>query len=60
MGESPPVASATGAAVGERFIGTGTAGRGDVLANTSTIPALGYIVTEAAANQADVYILKQF
>lgn len=51
---------ATGAAVGERFIGTSTAGRGDVLANTSTIPALGYVVTEAAANQADVYIIKQF
>jgi hypothetical protein len=51
---------ATGAAVGERFIGTSTAGRGDVLANTSTIPALGYIVTEAALNVADVIVLKQF
>jgi hypothetical protein len=51
---------ATGAAIGERFIGTSTAGRGDVLANTSTIPALGYVVTTASANAADVIVLKQF
>lgn len=51
---------ATGAAVGERFVGTSTAGRGDVLANTSTIPALGYVVTTASGNQADVIVLKQF
>ena len=51
---------ATGAGVGERFIGTSTAGRGDVLANTSTIPALGYVVTLAADNTADVIVLKQF
>jgi len=51
---------ATGAAIGERFIGTSTAGRGDVLANTSTIPALGYVVTLAAGNLADVIVLKQF
>ena len=51
---------ATGAAVGERFVGTGTAGRGDVLANSSTIPALGYVLTTAADNLADVFVLKQF
>ena len=51
---------ATGAAVGERFVGTSTAGRGDVLANSSTLPALGYVVTTASANAADVIVLKQF
>ena len=51
---------ATGAAIGERFVGTATAGRGDVLANTSTLPALGYVVTTASANAADVVIIKQF
>ena len=51
---------ATGAAVGERFVGTATAGRGDVLAASSTIPALGYVITTAAGNKADVFIIKQF
>ena len=51
---------ATGAAIGERFVGTSTAGRGDVLANSSTLPALGYVVTTASANAADVIVLKQF
>mgnify|MGYP003131873259 CR=1 FL=1 len=51
---------ATGAAVGERIVGTATAGRGDVLANSSTLPALAYVITEAAANVADVMVIKQF
>jgi hypothetical protein len=51
---------ATGAGVGERFVGTSTAGRGDVLVASSTIPALGYVITLAADNTADVYIIKQF
>jgi len=51
---------ATGAAVGERFVGTATAGRGDVLVNSSTLPALGYVVTTASANAADVIVIKQF
>jgi hypothetical protein len=41
-------------------MGTGTAGRGDVLTNSSTLPALAYVVTEAAGNSADVIVIKQF
>ena len=51
---------ATGAAIGERIVGTSTAGRGDVLANSSTLPALAYVVTTASGNQADVIVIKQF
>ena len=51
---------ATGAAIGERIVGTATAGRGDVLANSSTLPALAYVVTTASANAADVIVIKQF
>jgi len=51
---------ATGAAIGERIVGTSTAGRGDVLANSSTLPALAYVVTTASANAADVIVIKQF
>ena len=51
---------ATGAAIGERIVGTATAGRGDVLVNSSTLPALGYVVTTASANAADVIVIKQF
>ena len=51
---------ATGAAIGERVMGTATAGRGDVLVNSSTLPALAYVVTTASANAADVIVIKQF
>lgn len=51
---------ATGAAIGERIVGTATAGRGDVLANSSTLPPLAYVVTTASANAADVIVIKQF
>jgi hypothetical protein len=50
---------ATGVGQGERFVGSGTAGRGELLANSSTLPALGYVVTTAAANVAPVIVIKQ-
>ena len=49
----------TGVGQGERFIGGSTAGRGILLANSSTIPALGYVVSTAADNTAPVIVLKQ-
>lgn len=51
---------ATGAAIGERIVGTATAGRCDVLTAGSTLPALAYVVTTASANAADVIVIKQF
>tara|TARA_R100000664_G_C2758344_1_gene147127 strand:+ start:1981 stop:2439 length:459 start_codon:yes stop_codon:yes gene_type:complete len=51
---------ASGGAVGDRIVGSGTAGRATQYAAGSSQAVLGYQMAAAAANKADVFIIKQF
>ena len=51
---------ATGGNTGDRIVGSSTGGRATQYAASSTQAILGYQLEAAAANKADVYIIKQF
>jgi len=51
---------ATGGAIGDRIVGSSTAGRATQYASSSTQAILGYQLEAAVANVADVWIIKQF
>lgn len=51
---------ATGGGVGDRIVGSGTAGRATQYASSSSQAVLGYQLAAAVANVADVWIIKQF
>jgi len=51
---------ASGGGIGDRIVGSGTAGRATQYSAASSQAVLGYQLETAAANVADVWIIKQF
>ena len=51
---------ATGGGIGDRIVGSGTAGRATQYASSSSQAVLGYQLEAAVSNEADVWIIKQF
>jgi len=51
---------ATGGAIGDRIIGSSTAGRATQYAASSSQAILGYQLAAASGNKADVFVIKQF
>ena len=50
---------ATGGGIGDRIVGSGTAGRATQYASSSSQAVLGYQLEAAVSNEADVWIIKQ-
>ena len=51
---------ATGGAIGDRIIGSNTAGRATQYSASSSQAILGYQLAAASGNKADVWIIKQY
>ena len=51
---------ATGGAIGDRIVGSNTAGRATQYGASSTQAILGYQLAAASGNKADVWIIKQY
>lgn len=51
---------ATGGAIGDRIVGSSTAGRATQYAASSSQAILGYQLAAASGNKADVFVIKQF
>ena len=51
---------ATGGGIGDRIVGSSTAGRATQYASSSSQAILGYQLAAASGNKCDVFVIKQF